>query len=371
MDEGAPISAAGALSGDGWRRRTSRLRSEATAPPRNRARPPTQRSRRCSGARSRSRQLVRLPDFSLCDDHDDGGCGAAARRRSHQSRLCRDGARAAVALVADPARDPALEHGSPEGRRGPSDRLASLSQAPFWLCLPVARHTHSRRPMADQTNASTTGSIGRIVEIKGVVLDAVFPDGLPEINHALKIQAPSPDGEGTVELIAEVQQHLGDDRVRAVAMDTTDGLARGTEVVDTGAADLRSCRRSDARARSGTSSATRSTARRPPRASAGRSTAIRRPSTSCRRRSRSSRPGIKVDRPDRAVRPRRQGRPVRRCGRRQDGAHPGADPQRRAAARRRVGVRRRRRAHARGQRPHHRDDGVEASSTRSRSSTGR
>jgi F-type H+-transporting ATPase subunit beta len=75
---------------------------------------------------------------------------------------------------------------------------------------------------------------GRIVEIKGVVLDAVFPDGLPEINHALKIQAPSPDGEGTVELIAEVQQHLGDDRVRAVAMETTDGLARGTEVIDTG-----------------------------------------------------------------------------------------------------------------------------------------
>jgi F-type H+/Na+-transporting ATPase subunit beta len=81
------------------------------------------------------------------------------------------------------------------------------------------------------TNGRNTG---RIVEIKGVVLDAVFPDGLPEINHALVIQAPSPDGEGTVELIAEVQQHLGDDRVRAVAMDTTDGLARGTEVVDTG-----------------------------------------------------------------------------------------------------------------------------------------
>ena len=86
--------------------------------------------------------------------------------------------------------------------------------------------------MADQTkNGSSTG---RIVEIKGVVLDAVFPDGLPQINHALKIQAPSPDGKGTVELIAEVQQHLGDDRVRAVAMDTTDGLSRGTEVVDTG-----------------------------------------------------------------------------------------------------------------------------------------
>ena len=74
---------------------------------------------------------------------------------------------------------------------------------------------------------------GRIVEIKGVVLDAVFPAGLPEINHALSIQVPAAGG-GTTELIAEVQQHLGDDRVRAVAMDTTDGLARGTEVVDTG-----------------------------------------------------------------------------------------------------------------------------------------
>ena len=42
------------------------------------------------------------------------------------------------------------------------------------------------------------------------------------------------EGGGTTELIAEVQQHLGDDRVRAVAMDTTDGLSRGVEVVDTG-----------------------------------------------------------------------------------------------------------------------------------------
>jgi F-type H+/Na+-transporting ATPase subunit beta len=85
--------------------------------------------------------------------------------------------------------------------------------------------------MADQHKNG--GNIGRIVEIKGVVLDAVFPAGLPEINHALSIQVPV-EGGGTVELIAEVQQHLGDDRVRAVAMDTTDGLARGTDVVDTG-----------------------------------------------------------------------------------------------------------------------------------------
>src|ERR671924_527307 len=75
---------------------------------------------------------------------------------------------------------------------------------------------------------------GRIIEIKGVVIDAVFPEGLPEIYSALSIDIPERDGQEARSLIAEVQQHLGDDRVRAVAMDSTDGLARGLEVVDTG-----------------------------------------------------------------------------------------------------------------------------------------
>jgi F-type H+-transporting ATPase subunit beta len=83
--------------------------------------------------------------------------------------------------------------------------------------------------MPDQENGR---KVGKIVEIKGVVIDAVFPDELPEIYNALSIDLP--DDRGT--LIAEVQQHLGDDRVRAVAMDSTDGLARGTDVVDTGSA---------------------------------------------------------------------------------------------------------------------------------------
>ena len=73
-------------------------------------------------------------------------------------------------------------------------------------------------------------NVGKLIEIKGVVVDAVFPNGLPEIYSALRIERP--DGG---DLVAEVQQHLGDDRVRAVAMDTTDGIARGTDVVDTGA----------------------------------------------------------------------------------------------------------------------------------------
>src|SRR6478609_11083536 len=80
-------------------------------------------------------------------------------------------------------------------------------------------------------------NVGRIEEIQGVVIEAVFPDELPEINHALLItrdRAAGDDDSISPNLICEVQQHLGDDRVRAVAMDTTDGLARGTEVVDTG-----------------------------------------------------------------------------------------------------------------------------------------
>jgi F-type H+-transporting ATPase subunit beta len=77
----------------------------------------------------------------------------------------------------------------------------------------------------------TDVNTGAIVEIKGVVIDAVFSDRLPEINTALRIEIPS-DG-GTRTLIAEVQQHLGDDRIRAVAMDSTDGLSRGTTCVDT------------------------------------------------------------------------------------------------------------------------------------------
>src|SRR6266550_4522569 len=78
-------------------------------------------------------------------------------------------------------------------------------------------------------------NVGKIVEVRGVVIDAVFHEKLPEIFHALRIQVPDEKGRPAVDLIAEVQQHLGNDRVRAVAMDSTDGLARGMEVEDSGA----------------------------------------------------------------------------------------------------------------------------------------
>ena len=74
----------------------------------------------------------------------------------------------------------------------------------------------------------TKQNTGRIEEIQGVVIEAVFPDELPEINHAITVE-----NNGQL-LVCEVQQHLGDERVRAVAMDSTDGLVRGMEVQNSG-----------------------------------------------------------------------------------------------------------------------------------------
>ena len=79
---------------------------------------------------------------------------------------------------------------------------------------------------------------GKVIQITGPVIDVEFPPGdLPDIYNALEIQRPSDEGsEGADDtLTVEVQQHLGNNWVRAVAMSTTDGLARGLDAVDTGA----------------------------------------------------------------------------------------------------------------------------------------
>jgi len=77
-------------------------------------------------------------------------------------------------------------------------------------------------------------SVGRIVKVAGPVVDAEFPpDGLPEILHAVEIDFELL-GE-THSIIAEVAQHLGGSKVRAIALAPTDGLTRGTEVRNTGA----------------------------------------------------------------------------------------------------------------------------------------
>ncbi len=80
-------------------------------------------------------------------------------------------------------------------------------------------------------------NVGKIVQIIGVVVDVSFPPGqVPEIYNALEVETGKKDEfDREVVLVLEVAQHLGNNVVRTVAMSTTDGLQRGTEVKDTGA----------------------------------------------------------------------------------------------------------------------------------------
>src|SRR3954466_6858204 len=75
---------------------------------------------------------------------------------------------------------------------------------------------------------TTTNSVGTITQVIGAVVDVRFDGELPSILSALHV-----DNAGRT-LVLEVAQHLGESTVRTVAMDTTDGLVRGAEVVDTG-----------------------------------------------------------------------------------------------------------------------------------------
>ena len=77
---------------------------------------------------------------------------------------------------------------------------------------------------------------GKIVQVIGAVVDAEFPPGsTPEIYDALEVTYKLSNSETESRLVLETQQHLGDNRVRCVAMSSTEGLVRGTEVLNTGA----------------------------------------------------------------------------------------------------------------------------------------
>ncbi|HEY9381922.1 MAG TPA: F0F1 ATP synthase subunit beta [Gemmatimonadales bacterium] len=83
------------------------------------------------------------------------------------------------------------------------------------------------------TTTATEKNVGTIVQIIGPVLDVEFaPDHLPEIYSALLVDDAT--GRMPVRLVAEVQQHIGQNQVRAVAMSTTDGVVRGMQALDTG-----------------------------------------------------------------------------------------------------------------------------------------
>src|SRR3954469_21760098 len=71
--------------------------------------------------------------------------------------------------------------------------------------------------------------VGKVKQIIGAVVDVQFDGSLPEIFNALEIKRQNGDT-----LVLEVQQHLGEDSVRTIAMDGTEGLVRGMVVIDTG-----------------------------------------------------------------------------------------------------------------------------------------
>ena len=193
--------------------------------------------------------------------------------------------------------------------------------------------------------ANIANATGRVTQVIGAVVDVKFDSYLPPILNALETT-----NNGN-RLVLEVAQHLGENSVRCIAMDISEGLVRGQEVMDTGApitvpvgegtlgrimnVDRRSRRRSRPDQDGGTP--------RDPSADAVLRRAV----------DRSADPGHRNQgrRPARALRQGRQDRPFRRRGRRQDRAHSGAHQQRRQDPRRLFGVRWRRRAHPRRQRP--------------------
>ena len=184
--------------------------------------------------------------------------------------------------------------------------------------------------------------VGRIVQVIGPVIDVEFEAGhLPEIYNALRVRSEGPAGADKIDVICEVEQHLGENRVRAVAMKPTDGMQRGMSAIDLGepisvpvgpqtlGRVLNVLGEPVDFPDRPVQSAERWPIHRPPPTLEQQSTELRMFET-----------GIKVDRPARAVPPGRQDRVVRRRRRRQDRRHHGAHPQHRAEARRCVGLRR-------------------------------
>jgi len=76
---------------------------------------------------------------------------------------------------------------------------------------------------------------GKVVQVIGPVIDIEFPEGLPAIYNAVRVVSDGSAGSDKIDVVAEVEQHLGEKRVRAVAMKPTDGMTRGMQVIDTGA----------------------------------------------------------------------------------------------------------------------------------------
>src|ERR1700682_1686247 len=89
--------------------------------------------------------------------------------------------------------------------------------------------------MATPNGNGTNGHVGRVVQIIGPVVDVEFTENyLPPIYEALRITSDGFDVPEPINVVAEVQQHLGEGRVRTVSMLPTDGMVRGMKAIETG-----------------------------------------------------------------------------------------------------------------------------------------
>src|SRR6185312_12830010 len=116
-------------------------------------------------------------------------------------------------------------------RRSPRSSAARKRSRANGLTDHRGRRRRRRRTLSGNTRMAATQT-GKVVQVIGPVLDVEFEsEHLPEIYNALEIDQDS-DGGGHVRLVAEVQQHIGRNQVRAVAMSSTDGVQRGMDVTD-------------------------------------------------------------------------------------------------------------------------------------------
>ena len=108
-------------------------------------------------------------------------------------------------------------------------RAATAAKAPAAEKAPTARKAPARKAASTTTKAASEMSNGKISQVIGAVVDVTFDGHLPAILNALETE-----NNGN-RLVLEVAQHLGENTVRTIAMDTTEGLVRGGAVTDTGA----------------------------------------------------------------------------------------------------------------------------------------
>ena len=106
---------------------------------------------------------------------------------------------------------------------------AATPKTPAAAAKPAAKKAAPAKAAASKSAAKASGPAGRISQVIGAVVDVAFDDHLPLILNALETD------NGGNRLILEVAQHLGENTVRTIAMDSTEGLVRGQPVYDTGA----------------------------------------------------------------------------------------------------------------------------------------